>query len=299
MRFLFIAAVLLAIFGCSQIARAQVRAPGQLPSIEQLIDGGRLSEAREQLRKLAAAEGESARTLFLEAVMLNREKRFQESNGFVEKALRLEPTSAVAWKLAGLNLVGLGHEAKAEDYFARAVELDPKDAMARYYLGMSLLSQHFAERAERVFREALLLNPAYPDTWCVLGLALETQGKELEAVKAYQENIEVAEKLGSTSGKPYLCWARYLTAQQRYADALPAIERALAANSEDPEALRLMGKSLAGLGREKAALDYLERAVSIDPKDRAAQYQLVLLYRKLGRAEDAKRARRAFDALPK
>lgn len=217
--------------------------------VEKLIDAQRLGEAGEALAAEVRRDGESGRTLFLEAMILRREGRFQESNGVLERSLRLAPESGDAWKLAGLNLVSLGHEVQSEPYFARAVELAPDDFMARYYLGMALLTQNQAEPAESELRHSLRLNPAHLDAWCVLGLALERQGKPEEALRTYRLAIKAAGELGAGAAMPHLYLGRYLVGLQRFEEAAPELDAAAAGDPQNGEALRLLGQASAGGAR--------------------------------------------------
>jgi len=50
-----------------------------------------------------------------------------------------------------------------------------------------------------------------------------------------------------------------------------------------------MGKALMSLHQLEKAVEYLQRAVKIEPFNAASHYRLGVLYRQLGRTDDAKR----------
>jgi tetratricopeptide (TPR) repeat protein len=266
-------------------------------TVEKLIDEKRLAEARRLLEDEVRRGGETARSLFLEAMILHKEGKYQESNAVLERSLRRDPDSANGWKLAGLNLVSLGREELAEPYFARAVEVAPSDFMARYYLGMALVTRHRFGEGEAQLKESLRLNPAHVDTWCVLGLSKEQQGKQEEALRLYRAGVEVALKTNGRAEKPSLALGRYLVTLRRFDEAEAALREAVEA--QNPEALTLLGRALAETGKEEEAVEALERAVQKDAKQKAAYLHLTRLYRKLGRLEEAQRAERAFRELEK
>ena len=266
-------------------------------TVEKLIDEKRLAEARRLLEDEVRRGGETARSLFLEAMILHKEGKYQESNAVLERSLRRDPDSANGWKLAGLNLVSLGHEELAEPYFARAVEVAPSDFMARYYLGMALVTRHRFGEGDAELKESLRLNPAHVDAWCVLGLSMEQQGKQEEALRAYRAGVEVAVKTKASAEKPSLALGRYLVKLRRFEEAGAALREAVEA--QNAEALTLLGRALAETGKEEEAVEALERAVQKDAKQKAAYLHLTRLYRKLGRLEEAQRAETAFRELEK
>lgn len=75
---------------------------------------------------------------------------------------------------------------------------------------------------------------------------------------------------------------------KRYKDAVPLLERALAANPKaDPSWRRAMAAALMGAGRDKDALPYLEQLLQDDPSQRDDWLRLVALHSKFGNRERA------------
>jgi Flp pilus assembly protein TadD len=270
---------------------------GAEPTIEKLIDLGRLSEARTKMREQMAKTGEQPRLLLFEAMILYRERQYQDSLRQLDRVLNQHDADPDVHKLIGLNLVAMGREDLAGRYFEKAVNLAPHDFMARYYLGLyQVTSKQFAP-AEVTVREALKLNRYYVDAWLLLGVVQEQAGKETEAIQTYQQAIELAEQQALKTEMPSLYLARLLISLQKFEPSLAPLKRAVSLNPKSAEAFTLLGRSLIQLEQNEAALQALQEAVRLLPQDKSAHYLLMGLYQKLGRKEEAQREMQIFRAL--
>jgi predicted Zn-dependent protease len=73
----------------------------------------------------------------------------------------------------------------------------PRDnALLRYSLGSEWLKAGDAPRAADYLRSAVEKDPAYSAAWKLLGRALAEAGRAQEALSAWRQGIEVAEKKG-------------------------------------------------------------------------------------------------------
>lgn len=266
-------------------------------AVERLIDLGRLDDAREKLREQFAMQGEQPRLLFLEAMILYKDKQYLQSVRRLERSLTLSDRDPDAYKLAGLNLVAVGRRDLAGPYFEAAVELAPRDFMARYYLGLHELSDRRADRAEAILREAITLGPDYVDAHLLLGVAEEQRGKEEEAIRTYRNAIDLAERQGLKRDAPLLYLARLLIALHRHEQSLPPLRRAVELDAESSEARALLGKALTHLGRYDEALRVLRAAVTLAPQDKTAHYLLMTVYKRLGKHDEAAHEMQLFLAL--
>jgi tetratricopeptide (TPR) repeat protein len=267
------------------------------PTIERLIDQGRLPEARAKLREQIAKEGERPRWLLCEAMILYKEGRYPESLRRLDRILSLNEATPDVYKLIGLNLVSGGRDDLAGYYFERAVELAPRDFMARYYLALYQVTHQQAERAEINSQEVIKLNPTYLDGYLALGVAQEQLGKEQDAIQTYRRAIEIAEQQKSPTEAPLLYLARLLISLRRFDQSLPLLKKAAVINPQSPETFTLLGQTLSRFGRYDQAIQALQEAVRLAPEDKTPHYLLMGVYKKLGRAEDAQREMRMFRAL--
>lgn len=266
-------------------------------TLERLIDLGRLDDAREKLREQFAKHGERPRLLFLEAMILYREKQYLQSVRTLERSLALSDRDPDVYKLAGLNLVATGRRDLAGPYFEAAVELAPRDFMARYYLGLHELSDRRSDRAEAILREAITLRPDYVDAHILLGVAEEQRGKEEEAIRTYHHAIELAERQGLKRDAPFLYLARLLISLHRYEQSLSPLKRAVEIDAESSQARTLLGHALTHLGRYDEALPVLVDAVALAPQDKTAHFLLMTVYKRLGKRDEAAHQMQLFLAL--
>lgn len=73
----------------------------------------------------------------------------------------------------------------------------PRDgALLRYSLGLEHAKAGDAERAAGYFRDAVQRDPLYSAAWKALGKALADSNRPGEALAAYRQGIEAAQKKG-------------------------------------------------------------------------------------------------------
>jgi Flp pilus assembly protein TadD len=270
-----------------------------LVDIEGLINLGRLDEAGQKLRQLQLKSGTTSRTLFLEGMILYKKKQPVESIEKLVKSLEFNLREPDVYKLIGLNLVSMGRGELAGQYFDAAAKLAPGDSSALYYLSLYYLEDHRFQEAEDGFRKVIQLNPDDLDAQLLLGVVLEQQGREEEAIAAYQRAIEMnARRNGDTkTEKPHLYLGRYLRFLGRYQESVPVLRAALEMNPRSLEVRNEISLALIELEQYEEALMHLQKAVTLDPSDKIAHYQMMRLYRKLGRYEDADREMKIFAKL--
>jgi tetratricopeptide (TPR) repeat protein len=266
-------------------------------TIEQLVDRGRIEEARERLRERMSAEGKTARTLLIRATISYREGLYETALKDLRESFALDENVPDVHKLMGLCLTKLEKPKLAEPFFQIAVKLAPDDFMAHFYLGLHYYTTNRFEQAEREFNTVIKLRPTHLDGYSYLGLALEEMERREEAINAYRRGTEVADTGQSKDETPYFYLGRYLIRLQRSEQSLPWLRRAVEVNPEALEALNLLGKTLADTGRNEEALPYLAKGAEIDPRDPSPHYVMMRVYTKLGRRDEARQARAKFREL--
>lgn len=260
-------------------------------SIERLIDMGRFPEARARLKALTA---EADRVALLEAMILYREGKPAESLRSLEK---IPAKSADAHKLAALGLVALGRSSEAGPHIREAVRMKPADFMARYYLGLHELDKRQPEQAAATFAEAARLNPGYPDVYTMLGLAQEQTGRDAEALANYRKAVELTARLGIAKESAYVYLGRYLNSRGQNEEAIRHLEQAVTVNPRSAEAWLVLGKTRSALNSHGSALEALRRAAELAPRDKRVRFQLMQTFQKMGRSEDARREKEAYETM--
>jgi tetratricopeptide (TPR) repeat protein len=140
-----------------------------------------------------------------------------------------------------------------------AATLNPADASAHYNLGLLHLNRKEYEEARTRFQRAVEIDPDEVDSYYQLGRIARTEGRLPEAIGHFGEVVarddahaqhEVWREIGAT----------YLAAGQ-FTDAQDALRRFLDKRPSDPEALYLMGRASAGLGRAREAVEWMTACV--------------------------------------
>ena len=150
------------------------------------------------------------------------------------KAMRLAPGHPDVLYLQGIVLLKQREWSKAQQILEKATQLDPSHANAFSALGMSLCDQGKYEVAVAPLEKALKLDPAISwDTRWTLARAYYEGSRYDEALEMSQAALE------SSHGKApqiQLLVAQSLTAVGRYEDAAEALRGFLRDHSDRPDA---------------------------------------------------------------
>ena len=130
------------------------------------------------------------------------------------------------------------------------VLLQPQDPSGFYLLGAALLRQDLFAEARAALQRSLTLK-SDPDTEYLLGVSLEKEGNRAAAIEIYRKIV---------NSRP-----------------------------DHAAAHAALGAAFREAGNYVEARTALERAVQLDASDLRANYQLGLVYAKLGENEEAKK----------
>lgn len=72
--------------------------------------------------------------------------------------------------------------------------------------------------------------------------------------------------------------AEYMVKGEKYAEAIPILQKVVADNPRDADAWNYLGFSARKLGRKEEALGYYQKALALDPKHKGANEYLGELY---------------------
>jgi tetratricopeptide (TPR) repeat protein len=96
------------------------------------LHAGQLSEAREELEKLAGQAGEDPHFEYLYGMLLLREGREEDAVQHFRAVLRIDPGDADSFCQLGLIEFHRNHLESAVKYFEQALNCDPSNAAALY-----------------------------------------------------------------------------------------------------------------------------------------------------------------------
>lgn len=182
-------------------------------------------------------------------VILNGEKRYQESEQYFRKALELKPGFIEAQSNLGVALTGLGRFEEAEQALQEALRIQPNYSKAFYGLGQLYYQTKRPVESEEHFQRAILAEPMFAEAYYDLGTLLLEQGRSDEATKLYRFALSLRPNFAIVSSN--------------------------------------LAKILSEQGQFDEALQLYERAVNDDPKTAELHYNLALAYRRAGRVTDA------------
>jgi tetratricopeptide (TPR) repeat protein len=240
-----------------------------------LAEQGRYVQAAEQLDAARRAGFDGADVLFYLGSVLWETGRLDEAALRLREAVAKDPGKASARHRLGRLLIFQGKPSEAVVELTRAAELQPDAIDVLLDYGRALEANGDLPRAEATYRRALDREPDLPLGHYLLGTLLARTGKRDEAAKhiglyqrAFAKDQEDRFRSGSRQAELNLGWTELK--KNRFDSALAQFKR----HPNDAEGLRGSAQALAGLGRHAEALRALERAVLLDPENRALRYEL-------------------------
>jgi len=282
-------------------AAASPGAAGDDPSKRELVETyireGRFQDAEGLVRAYQLEHAQSAWAWYVLGYSLYGQRKIGESIQALAQSLQLDIRNADAHKVLGRDLMIIGRFDAARIEFEQGARLNPKSAEMPYNLGKLYSIQDNWPDARRQFESAIRLNPAYMEAYDGLGFALEALGDDAGATANYKKAIELNEAGHAGFASPYVNMSAL---HNRTGDRQAAQEyarKALEANEKSDRALFQMAKAYEYQGDLAAAADALNRAISINPRASSYFYVLATVYRKLGKAEESRKAMEQFTRL--
>lgn len=223
--------------------------------------------------------------------------RVRQSIDALREAARLDPAREETY--VDLALICLTHD----DYDLGLEVIDiglqhrPASSMLHLHRGVLQTMRGELNEAEQAFESARRLSPDSPAPYTALAMIWIETGKPAKAVERLRD-------IHRRFNDPVLSYAFALAlirtgidpAEPAATEALDALRASIAAQPAFAPSQTELGKLLLKRGQTDKAIAALERAVSADPKNTAALYNLAQAYRKKG---DASRARELLADLTK
>ena len=185
-----------------------------------------------------------------ETYSLIREGKYPEAIRSFEKILREDPTATFVYHSMGTAFSKMGRDREAVNAFVKAAEAFPADSTLQFNMGSSYLRLSEWENAEKCFNKTVELDPTHFRARGNLATLWLQQGRFEEAHNA---SLQILQK------------------HPRYEVALFDA-----------------GVASAALGRGRDAIDYLEEAREVNPKNSRTYQYLAQLYEAAGETEKAK-----------
>jgi tetratricopeptide (TPR) repeat protein len=288
--------------------------PGEAALAEgkSLLQQGKLTEAEHQVRQSLQTQPQSADAHFLLGYILFREikaaaepvpdqysgfhepdpklrneKASESLAEFTEGAKYRDP-SAFDLKIIALDYLLFGSYTDADKWLTKSLEWNPSDPQAWYYLGLTKYNKNRFEDAVGALKKCLDLDPGNINAEDNLGLSYTGLGRTEDAIAAFQKAIDLQSNPLNKKPGPFLNLGILLLAQNRAAEALPYLQKAVEISPAGSKAHQQLGKAYSVLDRLPEAQAELEKAVDIDPQSAPLHFMLGQIYRKEGFSEKAK-----------
>ena len=191
-----------------------------------------------------------------------------------KQAVKLDPRYAKAHLMVGMLLRwDKQRQAEAITAYETALSINPQLWSAYGELGAIFESANEQKRAEDLFRKGMATDPNHMAGRFTLGRMLVKQGRLVEARELWD---------GRTSDEDHT-FPQFIELLKR-AENLKRATDGLAQKPNDPDALIEMGMAVMEGdswvvdGRQKRAIEYFRRALTLKPNYARAQYNIVKAY---------------------
>ncbi len=219
--------------------------------------------------------------------------QFEEAISDYRRVSALDPEDATLHRQMGAAFAGAKLHAPAVEAFERVVAVSPQDASAWRQLGSGNLVLQRWEPAAVALEKAIVLAGEEGGLLLALGYAYERKPDFERALSLYHR----AARLAPQWGRPPYRIGRALMAQGKFDEAEKAFSRASSLDAKMPEPLGFLGEIQLKRGDNELALKALERAVEVGPEYFEGYYHLAQAYRRLGRADEARKALALYEEL--
>jgi len=218
--------------------------------------------------------------------------KFAESASVFTPALDKLSSNPGVLYAAGVSLERSGNNKAASQLFSRMLKDNSNIPEVHLLLGEAHADLSEYQEALTEFSRALELDPRLAEVHYYEGIVRFKQGQMNEAAQEFQSELEINPK----SAQAIYQLAVVRLAQHRTDEAISLLGHVVAQSPSNPDALYQLGKAMLEKGDAKSAIQNLEAAVHLQPRD-YSYYQLSLAYRRDGREHDAQQALQMYEQL--
>jgi tetratricopeptide (TPR) repeat protein len=211
----------------------------------------RFADAARALRPAAAADPGNAELHQVLAQSCLWAREYDCALAEFKQILQTNPDSAPAHILSGEALDGLGKASEAIEEFQAAVKASPREPNVHFGLGYLYWKSHQYDDAKREFQAELAIDPGNAQALAYLGDIEMKAGDTEAALASLRKSIQLKNDIRIAA----IDLGVILAQQKQYAEAVTA----------------------------------LQRAVAIDPSEPDAHYRLAQVYREMGKAEESEK----------
>jgi tetratricopeptide (TPR) repeat protein len=182
------------------------------------------------------------------------------------------------------------HRRHADEASGKALELAPDLAEGHVSRGLSFLASEAYADAEREFVAAIGLAPQMFEGYYHAGRSCIHQGQLRRALDFLEQASAVSPEdynVPLIAAPIYRSFGEMDQARELDRRGVELAERHLENNPDSARPYYLAAAALMGIGQMDKALDWVRRALAIDPSDPATLYNVGCFYAQAGRTDDA------------
>ena len=267
----------------------------QQSTVRDLIERGQFSQAQDLLsQQILAGSGLFSAYFWLGHLELRRGRTFASVRAY-RQAEALRPRNGEIHRLLASDYFLLNQRKLFKEEIQEALAVDPADQQAYYLAG------RFAYEVEMNFAAAVndlskasRLNPADSKARYYLALSYGRLNKPDKAQSEFAQACESVESAQEKYPAPFRGIAEILLEKGDPASALQYLQRALRIDPDDAESHYLEAKAFLQLGQTEEAIAALKRSASLDPSYAEPEYLLGITYAKHGQQALAQQAMARF-----
>jgi protein O-GlcNAc transferase len=202
-------------------------------------------------RKMVAT---SPDTLYRFALVASGAGLYEEANGTLLAAIRLNPNDPAYFIALGNTWIKKPDLVEAEQAFRRALQLQPDNPKAQMYLGFTLLQQKKYPEAREWLEKSLQKDSSVPETFYYLGQIAQEQNEDERAIELLKQALVLAPSYSfahAALGASYLQLKNYPLAQQE-------LELSVKLNPNDAKAHYNLAVLFARLKNQQRAQEELQ-----------------------------------------
>jgi tetratricopeptide (TPR) repeat protein len=210
-------------------------------------------------RKMVAT---SSDTLYRFAQVAFTAGLYEEANGTVQAAIKLNPKEPSYFLLLGTTWITKPDLVAAEAAFRRALELAPDNPKTQMNLGYALLEQKNYREARVWLEKSLQGDSSVPKTYFYLGQIAQEQNEDVKAVELFKKTLALAPSYSFAHaglGASYLRLKNYVLAQQE-------LETSIRLNPNDARAHYNLAVLFARLKNQQRAQEEMQIVETLKTK---------------------------------
>lgn len=200
------------------------------------------------------------------------------------RANSLQEEYAPAWAWMGEAEQQLGRDGRA--YLEKAIQLDPRSAMNYVFYGIYWQRQGNIQKAIDAYKTAVQLEPQVAAWHTALAGAYEQQGDLPDAISEHLRAVELDP--GDSSGWRALALFCIMTGYDLEETGISAVETLLDLEPDDWRSQDIAGQLAFARGKYQEAQGRFEQAIQLAPDQAEVHLHLALVYLEFGNRSSAK-----------